>query len=74
MTEIAQEILKKALCLSPVERAKLIDDLFYSFDNSRRQKEIDKLWAEEAESRINAYEEGKLTADSAEAVLERING
>jgi len=31
------------------------------------------LWAEEAEAKIDAYDEGTLQADSAEAVFQRIN-
>ena len=34
-------------------------------------KEIDELWAKEAESRINAYERGKIKAVSLEKVFEK---
>ena len=34
MTTATQTILKEALRLKPVERAKLIDELFHSFDKS----------------------------------------
>lgn len=72
MTITAEEILKQALNLEPVERAQLIDALFHSFDKTA-DNEIDAAWAEEAESRIDAYDSGKLGADSAKAVFERIN-
>ncbi len=42
-------------------------------DNPNRQKSIDSRWAEEAESRISAYDAGLMVADSEENVFTRIN-
>ena len=67
-----KQILHEALQLNPIQKAELIDKLFRSFDRST-DRGIDKAWSSEIESRIDAYEDGKLSADSAEAVLERIN-
>ena len=64
-----KEIIKEALSLTPVEKAKLVDHLLSSLD--KPDKEIDELWAKEAESRIDAYEKGKLTAVSLEKILEK---
>ena len=61
------KILKEALTLTSAEKAKLIDKLLSSLDHP--DKEIDQLWAEEAESRIDAYEQGKLKALSIKEVL-----
>ena len=72
MTAVAEKILKQALKLQPVERAELIDELLQSFD-ANRQKSIDSRWAEEAESRISAYDAGLMVADSEENVFTRIN-
>jgi putative addiction module component (TIGR02574 family) len=72
MTTATQAILKKALNLSPVERAELIEKLFQSFDKAP-DKKIDALWAEESEARIDAYDSGQIAADSAKAVFDRIN-
>jgi putative addiction module component (TIGR02574 family) len=72
MTRGTQTILKQALHLKPVERAELIDRLQRSFDKDEDDR-ISALAAEEAESRIEAYDAGKITADSEEAVFERIN-
>lgn len=72
MTQATQAILKKALKLKPVERVQLIDELFSSFD-AQNTPEIDAAWAAEAEDRVAAYDAGKIRADSAEAVLRRIN-
>ena len=72
MTTASQSILKQALNLNPVERAELIEELFHSFDKAHDNK-IDSLWANESESRIDAYDAGTITSDSAKSVFERIN-
>ncbi len=72
MTIVADRIFKDALALLPVERAELIEKLFQSFDRSVSSK-IDAAWAEEVESRIDAYEYGEIKASSAEDVFARIN-
>ena len=66
---LPNKILKEALTLKPAEKAKLIDKLLSSLD--KPDPEIDKLWAEEAENRINAYERGEIKAVALEKVLER---
>ena len=72
MTATATQILKDALALAPVDRAEMIEKLFLSFDASGDRR-VDSAWAEEIESRIDAYDQGKMTASSAEDVLARIN-
>ncbi|MBF0541820.1 MAG: addiction module protein [Nitrospirae bacterium] len=67
-----QTIFKDALSLNPVERAELIDKLYHSLDISPDDK-IDSQWAVEAESRIDAYNDGLIKADSADSVFKRIN-
>jgi len=59
-------IFKEAL---PSEKAQLIDKLISSLDKS--DKEIDELWAKEAEDRIDAYDQGKLKAISLEKILQK---
>jgi len=63
------EILKEALTLKPAQKAELIDKLLSSLD--RPDKELDELWAKEAEERIEAYEQGKIKALTLEQVLEK---
>ena len=63
------EILKDALNLRPAEKADLIDKLLSSLDNP--DKEIDALWAKEAEARIEAYDRGKIKALTLKEVLEK---
>jgi putative addiction module component (TIGR02574 family) len=63
------EILKDALNLRPSEKAELIDKLLSSLDNP--DKELDELWAREAEDRIEAYDQGKIKALTLNEVLEK---
>jgi putative addiction module component (TIGR02574 family) len=72
MNPNATRILSDALGLSPIERAELIDELLRSFDPPEDGAVAD-AWKAEAEPRINAYEAGHVSADSAEAVFARIN-
>lgn len=62
-----KEILKDAISLLPAERAYLIDRLLESLD--KPDHEIDKLWAKEAEKRIDAYENGKIKSVPIDEVI-----
>jgi putative addiction module component (TIGR02574 family) len=68
MTSTAS-VFKEALSLKSSEKAKLIEKLISSLDKS--DKEIDQLWSKEAESRIDAYDQGKIRAVSIEEVLQK---
>ena len=72
MTAETKTLLKQALSLKPVERVQLIEKLFHSFDKAHDDA-VDTCWAEEAEARLDAYDAGHSSADSAKAVFERIN-
>ncbi len=67
-----KDIFKQALELPPTKRVNLIEQLYSSF-GSQKEEEVNKKWAEEAESRIDAYEEGEIKATDADEVFERIN-
>jgi len=62
-----ETILEEALSLQPTQRAKLIDKLLSSLDQP--DATFEALWAEEAESRLDAYARGELSAVSLEEVL-----
>jgi putative addiction module component (TIGR02574 family) len=64
---IPNDVLKETMTLAPSQKAELIDILISSLDEP--DKHIDKLWAKEAESRIDAYERGKIKVVSLEEVL-----
>ena len=68
MTRTAN-VLKDALTLRPSEKAELVDKLLSSLDQP--DCDIDKLWVKEAESRIDAYDQGKIKALSLEKVLQK---
>ena len=63
------EVLKEALALRPAQKAELIDRLLSALD--KPDKDIDELWAKEAESRIDAYEQGKMRAVTLEKALKK---
>jgi len=71
MSRQSEQVLAEALDLPPIERAEIVEKLLSSFEFSER-KAIDELWAQEAESRIDAYERGELAAIPAKEVFEKI--
>jgi putative addiction module component (TIGR02574 family) len=73
MTAVAEKIMRTALELPPVDRAELIERLFISFDPSPNSA-VDEAWAAEVESRIDAFDAGKINASSADEVFKRISG
>ena len=72
MTAVAEKITKTALELPPVDRAELIERLFLSFDPAPKPK-VDEAWETEVESRIDAFDAGRIKASSADAVFKRIS-
>ncbi len=65
-----EELVKEAISL-PVEiRAQIIDKLLESLNPS--QKEIDKLWAKEAEKRVEEIQSGKVKTIPGEEVFKKI--
>jgi putative addiction module component (TIGR02574 family) len=70
MSARAEQVLAEALSLPPSERAELAEQLFSSLDIS--QNDLDRLWAKEADSRIDAYERGQIKTISAQQVFKNI--
>ena len=65
-----EELVEEAVSL-PVEiRAQIIDKLLESLNPS--QKEIDKLWAKEAEKRVEEIQSGKVKTIPGEEVFRKI--
>ena len=58
----SRELLEKALKLKPKEKIILLEGLIESLDEP--DKNIDQIWTEEAEKRLAAYREGKITGIS----------
>lgn len=65
------DIIKDALSLPPGERAMLADHLLESLDWAK-QKEIDALWAAEAERRSQEIDDGVVTPIPGEEVMNRL--
>jgi putative addiction module component (TIGR02574 family) len=69
MSERGTKLLEEALSLSPAERADLVERLLVSLDASPNLQ-IDQLWAQEAEDRLDAFERGEIRAVSAKKALD----
>ena len=61
MAESFPAVLRSALRLSPIDRARLIEEIYRSFE-SNTERQAAEAWAEEAETRIDAYERGEIEA------------
>jgi len=65
-----EKLLKEALVLPVQEKSELIEQLIKSLD--KPDPEIDELWKKEAESRIDAYDEGKLPSVTVQEAISNI--
>ncbi len=61
------QVLAKALKMTPRERAEIVDQLLQSLD--KPDKEIDKLWEKEAEDRVDAFDAGDIETVSVQEIL-----
>ena len=61
------EILERALRLPPEERFVIVEGLLKSLDVP--DPDLDRVWADEAERRLAAYRDGKLSAIPIEEVF-----
>ena len=62
------EILEQVLKLRPEERFLVVEGILKSLDTP--DEKIDEIWAEEAEERLRAYRDGKLSAIPMEDVFD----
>lgn len=62
-----KEIVDSALRLGPAERLAVIEELLRSLD--RPDPELDRIWIEEAERRLEAYRAGRVKGIAAEDVV-----
>lgn len=67
MTDLVNTIIDQALELSASERAEVADRLLASIDQPNA--EMDRIWLDEAEARLDAYERGEIKAIPASEVL-----
>ena len=69
----SRKIFNKAVSLPPFERIEIIENLFFSLGSEQDRNRIDKLWASEAEDRLDAYENGEIKTVSSSEVFNKIN-
>jgi putative addiction module component (TIGR02574 family) len=67
--ESIEQLLKKAMGLSPTERIQLVEAILYSLD--KPDSEIEKSWIAESEARYKAYKRGELEAIDWEEIRKR---
>ena len=74
MTRTTQAIFKKALKLPLETRADVVEQLLDSIieDHTSVRKKIDKAWAREARSRLNAYLRDEIEASPLEEVMKTL--
>jgi len=58
MATIKKKLKENIESLSDIEKLKLVDSILMTLD--RPDPKIDRIWAEEARKRWNAYKSGKL--------------
>jgi len=73
MSERSTKLVEEALALPREERAELVDRLLTSLDVSPDQR-IDELWAQEAEDRLDAFEQDEIKAVSAKQAFDAARG
>lgn len=66
---IPKKILDEVLALPANRKAELVDVLLSSLDVP--DKEIDRLWMDEVENRIDAYQRGEIKAVRIEEVIKK---
>lgn len=67
MRENIKTLCDQARTLPPIERLELVDGILASLDQP--DSAIDKLWADESEDRLAAYQRGEMKAVGLETVL-----
>jgi len=65
-----KELFEDAISLPIEVKTQLIDKLLHSINPI--QKEIDELWAKEAESRVNEIHKGTVNAVPSEKIFKKI--
>ena len=61
------DIYKEALIMKPVEKIQLVEKLILSLDIPNEN--IEKLWEQEAQNRVQAYKDGRLKTISSQEVF-----
>ena len=71
MGTINKELAEKIKSLPDIEKIELVDSILMQLD--KPDPEIDRIWADEARKRWQAYKTGKLEAVPYEHVMDKKN-
>lgn len=71
MSNLAEKFIEEALMLPLEVRAELVDKLLQSL-NVPTQSDVDRLWMDEVEKRINEYDSKKVESLNGENVIREI--
>lgn len=71
MSKQLEKITQEAMQLDLEERGRLAGTLLLSMDHPS-ESEIERLWLDEAQRRLQAYREGKVKGIPAEEVFNRV--
>jgi putative addiction module component (TIGR02574 family) len=69
MTQVNRNIVDDALSLSMNERVELVEKLLESLNTPNA--ELNAIWAQESDARVEAYEEKQLNSKPLSAVLKK---
>ncbi|MFC3120183.1 addiction module protein [Agaribacter flavus] len=69
MKSDSNTLLEDVLALPVNQRIEVVEKLLQSLDMPSKQTE--EIWAEEADSRVESYEDGRLGSLAAEEVLQK---
>jgi putative addiction module component (TIGR02574 family) len=69
MTQVNRNIVEDALSLSMNERAELVEKLLESLDTPNA--ELNTIWAQESDARIEAYDNNQLNSKPLSKVLSK---
>ncbi len=61
MTAILKQIVNETKNLTAFERVQLVEEMYRTFEDENEAL-VTRLWAEESERRINAFERGEIKA------------
>ena len=67
MRHMADDILARIRSLDDLEKLRLVDEILTQLD--RPDQELDRVWAEEARKRWNAYKAGKIETVNYEEIM-----
>jgi len=69
MLETHQYVFKEVLALPPIMKIDLVEQILASLDSP--DKEIEALWSQEAENRLEAYHAGQMKSIPFEQVISK---